>query len=211
MSEPAPHTERTPPQEQTGRVEAPDALGRVDAAFRAAPRRLFLPAAQQDYAEVDQPLPIGHGQTSSQPSTVRRMLELLDVHPGQHVLDVGCGSGWTTGLLDWLTGPDGSVVGVELEEELAQWGRSNLDGAGRGHVVVHTAQPGVLGWPEDAPYDRILVSAQARELPGQLCEQLGEPGVMVVPVAGRMLVVRRTPGAEPTVEASGHYRFVPLR
>jgi protein-L-isoaspartate(D-aspartate) O-methyltransferase len=192
-------------------VEGPDAFGRVDAALRAVPRRLFLPPAQRDYADVDQPLPIGHGQTSSQPSTVRRMLELLDVHPGHRVLDVGCGSGWTTGLLDWLTGPDGSVVGVELEEELANWGRSNLESAGRGDVVVHTAQPNVLGWPENAPYDRILVSAQARELPDQLCAQLGEPGVMVIPVAGRMLVVRRTPGVEPTVEVSGHYRFVPLR
>jgi len=192
-------------------VEAPDALGRVDAALRAVPRRLFLPAGERDYADLDQPLPIGHGQTNSQPSTVRRMLELLDVRPGQRVLDVGCGSGWTTALLDELTGPDGSVVGVELEEDLAQWGRSNLEAAGRGGVVVRTARPRVLGWPESAPYDRILVSAQATKLPDELCAQLGEPGVMVVPVAGRMLVVRRTPGSEPTVEASGHYRFVPLR
>ena len=192
-------------------MEGPDAVERVDAAMRAVPRRLFLPSAQREYADLDQPLAIGHGQTSSQPSTVRRMLELLDVQPGHRVLDVGCGSGWTSGLLDWLTGPKGAVVGVELEEELAAWGRSNLEGAGHGDVVVRTAKAGVLGWPEDAPYDRILVSAQARELPDELCEQLGEPGIMVVPVAGRMLVVRRTPGADLTVEASGHYRFVPLR
>ena len=196
---------------QTGNVVGTDAAERVDAAFRAVPRRLFLPEAQQAYAEADQPLPIGHGQTNSQPSTVRRMLELLDVRPGNRVLDVGCGSAWTTALLDELTGPDGSVVGVELEEELAIWGRSNLAAAGRTGAVVHTARPGVLGWPDDAPYDRILVSAQARELPEELSRQLAEPGVMVVPVAGRMLVVRRTPGQEPTVEASGHYRFVPLR
>jgi protein-L-isoaspartate(D-aspartate) O-methyltransferase len=196
---------------QTGDVDGPDAASRVDAAFRAVPRRLFLPAAQQAYAEADQPLPIGRGQTNSQPSTVRRMLELLDVRPGHKVLDVGCGSGWTTGLLDELVGSDGSVVGVELEDELAQWGRSNLAAAGRSRAVVHTARPGVLGWPDEAPYDRILVSAQARELPSELSDQLAEPGIMVVPVAGRMLVVRRSPGKEPSVEASGHYRFVPLR
>jgi protein-L-isoaspartate(D-aspartate) O-methyltransferase len=196
---------------QTGKVAGRDTVERVADAFAAVPRRLFLPAAQQPYAAVDQPLPIGHGQTSSQPSTVRRMLELLDVQPGNRVLDVGCGSGWTTALLDELTGPSGSVVGVELEEDLAAWGRSNLAAAGRNGAVVQTARAGVLGWPDDAPYDRILVSAQARELPAALFDQLGEPGVMVVPVAGQMFVVRRTPGAEPSVESSGHYRFVPLR
>jgi protein-L-isoaspartate(D-aspartate) O-methyltransferase len=198
-------------QVQTGRVDGADTAERVAAALRAVPRRLFLPEAQQANADADQPLPIGHGQTNSQPSTVRRMLELLEVRPGQHVLDVGCGSAWTTALLDELTGPDGSVVGVELEDELAEWGRSNLAGAGRGRAVVHTAKPGLLGWPDDAPYDRILVSAQARELPDELCAQLAEPGIMVVPVAGRMLVVRRRPGEAPAVEVTGHYRFVPLR
>jgi protein-L-isoaspartate(D-aspartate) O-methyltransferase len=192
-------------------VARQDADDRVAAAFWAVPRRLFLPQAQQPHAAVDQPLPIGHGQTSSQPSTVRRMLELLDVRPGHRVLDVGCGSCWTTALLDELTGPDGSVVGVELEEDLVVWGRANLAAAGHEGAVVRAARPGVLGWPEDAPYDRILVSAQARELPRQLCDQLAEPGVMVLPVAGQMLVVRRTPGAEPSVQATGHYRFVPLR
>ena len=196
---------------QTGKVAGHDTVDRVADAFAAVPRRLFLPPAQQPYAAVDQPLPIGHGQTSSQPSTVRRMLELLDVRPGNRVLDVGCGSGWTTALLDELTGPSGSVVGVELEEDLAVWGRANLVAAGRNGAVVQTARAGVLGWPDDAPYDRILVSAQARELPAELFDQLGEPGIMVVPVAGQMFVVRRTPGAEPSVESSGHYRFVPLR
>jgi protein-L-isoaspartate(D-aspartate) O-methyltransferase len=142
---------------------------------------------------------------------VRRMLELLDVRPGQRVLDVGCGSGWTTALLDELVGADGTVVGVELEADLVAWGRANLAAAGREGVVIQSARPGVLGWPDAAPYDRILVSAQARELPLELCEQLAEPGVMVLPVAGRMLVVRRTPGSEPSVETYGHYRFVPLR
>src|SRR5689334_18909985 len=99
-------------QVQTGPVGGPDAAGRVDAALRAVPRRLFLPEAQQAYAESDQPLPIGRGQTNSQPSTVRRMLELLDARPGDRVLDVGCGSAWTTALLDELVGHEGRVVGV---------------------------------------------------------------------------------------------------
>src|SRR4051812_9944700 len=96
----------------------PDGADQLDAAFAAAPREAFLPASHHRFAGVDEPLPIGHGQTNSQPSTVRRMLSLLDVEPGQRVLDVGSGSGWTTALLAHLVGPGGSVVGVERYADL---------------------------------------------------------------------------------------------
>ena len=105
------------------RATAPEA---VDRAFADAPRTGFLPRAQQPHAHEDQPLEIGYGQTSSQPSTVRRMLRLLDVAEGQRMLDVGSGSGWTTTLLAYLVGPAGEVVGVELLPDLALWGASNL-------------------------------------------------------------------------------------
>jgi protein-L-isoaspartate(D-aspartate) O-methyltransferase len=170
----------------------------------------FVPADQRADVAEDRPLPIGHHATNSQPSTVRDMLEVLDVLPGQRVLDVGSGSGWTTALLAELTGPEGSVVGVELVPELAVWGAANLAALDLPWAGVRVAAPGVLGAPDLAPFDRILVSAEARRLPGALVDQLGDGGRMVIPVAGRMEVVVRH-GTEVAIRRFGHYSFVPLR
>jgi len=186
------------------------AVDRVDAALAAHPRAGFLPEDQRRYALQDHPLPIGHGQTSSQPSTVARMLRMLDVPPGARVLDVGSGSGWTTALLAHLVGPTGSVLGVELEPGLAAWGAANLAATGQGWARIVLARPDVLGMPEEGPYDRILVSAEARELPTALVDQLGPAGRMVAPVAAGLSVVQRTPGGVTITRHEG-YRFVPLR
>lgn len=183
---------------------------RVAAAFRAHPREGFLPRAQVAHARWDQPLSIGHGQTSSQPSTVARMLLLLDVPVGARVLDVGSGSGWTTALLAHLTGPDGTVIGVELEPDLAAWGAANLAATGQPWARIVRAAPHVLGVPAEAPYDRILVSAEAKALPTALVDQLGVPGRMVAPVAAGLAIVDRTAEGTRVVRHEG-YRFVPLR
>ena len=182
----------------------------VDAAFVAVPRAGFLPKAAVDRASFDGPIPIGYGQTNSQPRTVADMLRILDVRPGHRVLDVGSGSGWTTALLAYLTGPDGEVVGVELEPELARWGAGNVAAAGRPWARVQDATPGVLGVPARAPYDRILVSAGATAMPTALLEQLADPGRLVVPVAGWMRLVVREGGHDET-STHGAFRFVPLR
>jgi protein-L-isoaspartate(D-aspartate) O-methyltransferase len=178
----------------------------------AVPRRGFLPRAQRRHDARDVPLPIGYGQTNSQPTTVRQMLELLDVQPGDRVLDVGAGSGWTTALLAWLTGPTGSVTGVERVPELVEFGAANLTGAGMPWASIRAAHAGALGLPDKGPYDRILVSAQAHALPEELVAQLAPGGVMVAPVAGRMLRIRDQPEADggPVIEEYGWYRFVPL-
>lgn len=180
----------------------------VSAAFEAHPREGFLPPGSRNRAAYDGPIEIGRGQTNSQPRTVDAMLRLLDVRPGQRILDVGAGSGWTTALLAHLTGPSGEVVGVEIEPELVEFGSANLQRTGQPWATLRAAEPGVLGVPEEAPYHRILVSAEPDDLPQELVEQLAEDGVLVIPVAGTMLRVVN-PGA--VVTEHGSYRFVPLR
>jgi protein-L-isoaspartate(D-aspartate) O-methyltransferase len=188
-----------------------DVEQRVRAAFDGVRREDFLPPDQRANAALDRALPIGYDQTNSQPRTVANMLALLDVRSGQRVLDVGSGSGWTTALIGRLVGPDGRVVAVELVPELVEWSRDNLASYAMPWVSVRQAERGRLGVPEEAPYDRVLVSAEASELPYSLVDQLGEPGLMVVPVAGRLLTVERRAGEEPQIRKHGHYAFVPLR
>ena len=185
---------------------APDA---VSQAFAATPRAAFLSRDQVRFAGVDRPLPIGHGQTNSQPSTVRDMLVSLDVSPGMHVLDVGSGSAWTTALLAHLVGPAGSVLGVEVLPDLVERGRAALASVQRDWARIEQAQDGVLGWPDQAPYDAVLVSAEATRLPLPLVAQMRDGAVMVVPVARRLLRVTRT-GHDVEVVALGDYVFVPL-
>ncbi len=173
-------------------------------------RTAYLPPEVRDRAGDDAPVQIGHGQTNSQPRTVADMLRLLDPRPGQRVLDVGCGSGWTTALLSRLVGPDGTVLGVELEPALVAMSRRHLAAQHVERVRVEAADPDELGRPAEAPYDAILVSAEARELPQPLLDQLGDPGRMVIPVRGVMLLVERRDGEVRTTR-HGNYRFVPLR
>ncbi len=182
----------------------------VDAAFAAVERADFLREHDRARADVDAPFAIGLGQTNSQPRTVRAMLELLEVERGHRVLDVGAGSGWTTALLGHLVGPTGSVLGLELEPELAQWGAENLSRQDLARTELRPADPEQLGAPAEAPFDRILVSAAARRLPDELVEQLTDDGVMVVPVGSAMTRVRRT-AAGDDVTTHGAYSFVPLR
>ncbi|MBM6404682.1 protein-L-isoaspartate carboxylmethyltransferase [Phycicoccus sp. CSK15P-2] len=193
-------------------MPGPDAL---DIAFAAHPREHFLPRAVVAEAGTDGPLSIGYGQTNSQPRTVRAMLELLDVRPGHRVLDVGAGSGWTTALLAELTGSGGVVIGVERVPQLVERAAAAVGGALLGWASVRSAQPGRLGAPDDGPFNRILVSAMAETLPTELVAQLTPGGVLVVPVAGRMLRVVRgeqpdDDPAAPSVTEHGTYRFVPL-
>jgi protein-L-isoaspartate(D-aspartate) O-methyltransferase len=188
------------------------AVARVRAAMAAQPRERFLPASERRRASYDGPLDIGHGQTNSQPRTVRAMLELLDVHRGQRVLDVGSGSGWTTALLAELVGPTGSVLGLERVADLVVTGAENVQAAGMPWARVRAAVPGVLGAPDEGPFDRVLVSAMATRLPSELVEQLTPDGILVVPVGGRMVRVVRDGSAPDGLLLSehGHYRFVPL-
>ena len=193
---------------------------RIAEAFARVPREPFLPMAERQNASDNVPLPIGQGQTNSQPSTVADMLRLLDPQPGDVVLDLGSGSGWTSMLLAVLVGPTGRVVGVERHAQLVESSREAIEAvtaefADRetlAEVAIHEAAPGALGLPAEAPFDRILASAGADSLPDELVDQLAVGATMVIPVAGEMLrVVRGGTGAdELTITRHGWYRFVPL-
>lgn len=181
----------------------------ITEAMAAVPRAGFLPPEVQHLADEDTALPLGFDQTNSQPRTVAHMLHLLQVKPGHSVLDVGAGSGWSTALLGHLVGETGRVLGLELVPELAQQALSNLAQRSMEWAQVRQADPEVFGAPQEAPFDRILVSAEAQELPDSLVAQLCDGGVMVVPVRGEMLkVIKR--GADIEVSRHGPYRFVPL-
>ena len=138
-------------------------------------------------------------------------LDLLDAQPGQRALDVGSGSGWTSALLGELVGSEGSVIGVDVVPELVAMARENL-GSRRPWVRIELAGAHVLGWPDEGPYDRILVSADGGRVPADLESQLAPGGRMILPAASEMMVVERAPdGALTRRRADGLFSFVPLR
>ena len=142
-------------------------------AFVAINRKDFVPEDYAEEAYEDYPLPLGStGQTISQPTTVAFMLELLDPRKGEKVLDVGSGSGWTTALLVRLVGESGEVIGVEIIPELVELGNNNLKKYNFKNAEILRAEKNI-GLPKKAPFDKILVSAAAEDLPKKLMEQLG--------------------------------------
>lgn len=181
----------------------------IDKAFKDAPRRNFLPEEVRSSADLDIPLPIGSGQTNSQPSTVAIMLRWLDVEPGDKVLDVGSGSGWTSALLASLTGRRGKVHAVELLRELLEFGRDNCRRLNIKNVRFHQAGKD-FGWSQEAPYDRILVSAAADDMPEELLDQLKAPGRMVVPVRNTVYVIDKDEKGNMTEREEPGFMFVPL-
>jgi protein-L-isoaspartate(D-aspartate) O-methyltransferase len=182
---------------------------RVLEAMATVPRELFVPEAVRRRAYRDAALPIGHGQTISQPYMVARIAEALALRPGELVLDVGTGSGYQAAVLAEL-GTD--VVTIERLLELAEQARANLAAAGYPQVEVRVGD-GTLGVPDRAPFDAIAVAAAAPAFPETLYEQLRPRGRLVVPVGGqraqRLEVIVRSPEG-PAVVHSVPCRFVPL-
>jgi len=181
---------------------------RVLAAMARVPRHLFVPESERDAAYDDRPLPIGHGQTISQPYIVAYMTQALEIRRSDRVLEIGTGSGYQAAVLAELAG---QVFTMEIVEPLAERSRATLAGLGYRNVEVRTGN-GYLGWPEEAPFDRIIVTAAPEAVPPALEAQLAEGGIMVIPVGAPtqvLTVIRRTAGGL-TTEQTLPVLFVPM-
>ncbi len=182
---------------------------RVLAVMGRTPREAFVPPDQQPFAYDDRPLPIGYGQTISQPLIVALMTQYLDLTGKERVLELGTGSGYQTAILAQLAA---RVVSVERIPDLAEKATRVLDIMGYGNIEVHIAED-TLGWSAGAPYDAIIATAGAPCVPDELVAQLAIGGRLVIPVGSRytqelVKVTRREKGN--LVENLGGCRFVPL-
>ncbi len=182
---------------------------RVLAAMAAIPREFFVDETQQALAYEDRALPIDSGQTISQPLMVATMTQALQLRGEERVLEIGAGSGYQTTILARLAG---HVYSVERIQQLACTAFKRVSKLGCANVTIYVGD-GSLGWPEQAPYDRIIVTAAAPEVPARLFDQLVSWGMMVIPVGKQdrqeLLVVHRAPWG-PEVRSLGGCLFVPL-
>jgi protein-L-isoaspartate(D-aspartate) O-methyltransferase len=183
---------------------------RVLEALRRVRRHLFVPPEQQAYAYEDRPLPIGHGQTISQPFIVALMTDLLDAQTGDRVLEVGTGSGYQAAVLAELAS---QVYTIEIIPDLAQSAGERLARLYRN--VEARAGDGYHGWPEAAPFDGIVVTAAASHIPPPLVQQLKPGGRMVIPVGSRfsvqqLVLVEKNEAGRVTTRQLLPVAFVPL-
>lgn len=181
-------------------------------AFESVARADFLPSEFESEADADIPLPIGHGQMGLQPSTVAVMLELLEPRPGQRILTIGSGSGWAAGLLAYVVGDEGKVVAFEGLNELFEECQQNLekfDFIKSGRIECLLGE-GKDGYPPEAPFDRILVTASAEEIPPSLRGQLMLSGKMVLPIRNHLCYFEKRSEDELYKEEFPGFVFIPL-
>ena len=184
---------------------------RVLAALSTVPRHRFVPGDLAAHAYENRPLAIGHGQTISQPYIVAIMTDLLDLEPGDRVLEIGTGSGYQAAILAELVE---SVLTIEIVPALARRSTALLTELGYDNVETRLAD-GYDGWSEAAPFDAIVVTAAAGHVPPPLIEQLASPGRMIIPVGSRFMVqqlvlLTKSAAGEITLDQILPVRFVPL-
>ncbi len=192
---------------------------KVERALLNVPRELFVPENYRDLAYADAPLPIGKGQTISAPHMVALMTELLNLDEGMKVLEIGTGSGYQAAVIAEIVAPKnskkpGKVITIERIPELAEFARRNLERAGYIDRVKVVVGDGTLGYPKEAPYDRIIVTAAAPDIPKPLLEQLKPGGRMVIPVGNKYLqylyIVDKTSSGKIIINKDIPCVFVPL-
>jgi len=181
-------------------------------AFRAIDRADFVPEPLRHQAYINQPLPIGYGQTISQPYTVTFMLELLQPQPGQSILDIGAGSGWQTALLAQVVGPTGHVIALERINQLADQCRLNLSRYNfirEGIVEVH-AQNAQAGVPDKDPFARIISAAQVIKIPQAWLDQLANNGRLITPQGSSLIVIDKLSEQDYRQKEYPGFAFVPF-
>lgn len=181
---------------------------RVLAAMRKIERHKFVPGIHVSAAYEDHPLPIGHGQTISQPYIVALMTELCDLDGKEKVLEIGTGSGYQAAVLSLLAK---EVYTIEIVEPLGKSARARLAGMGFGNVEVRIAD-GYLGWPEKAPFDVIILTASPPKIPSSLVDQLAEGGILVAPEGdySQELIKITKKGGTVSKRTITYVRFVPM-
>lgn len=191
---------------KTGYLKTP----RIIRAFLKVDRALFVPKELRHQAYYNAPLPIGYGQTISQPLTVAFMLEKLEPQAGDKILDLGSGSGWQTALLAEIVGKKGKIFAAEIISELLKMGKQNIKKLDYQNVKFHLAKPGILGWPAQAPFDKIIAAAAAKALPQQLVNQLKPGGRMILPIQNSIWQIDKTRSGRIKKQEFPGFAFVPL-
>jgi protein-L-isoaspartate(D-aspartate) O-methyltransferase len=193
---------------------------KVERAFRKVPREEFVLPEMRSEAYSDTPLPILCGQTISAPHMCVIMCEVMDLEPGMKILEVGAGSGYHAALCAEIVAPEGvrnvgHIHTIEIVDDLIAFARANLERTGYSNKVTLIHGDGGKGIPEQAPFDRILVTAAAPSVPPPLFEQLAKNGIMLVPVGGRgfyqeLMVIKKTGDGKIGTKSWGGVAFVPL-
>ena len=186
---------------------------KVIEAFRKVPRELFVAEERKEESYGDYPLPIGEGQTISQPTTVMIMTQALELKEGDKVLEVGSGSGYQAAIIANIVGDNGKVISTEIVDELVESAKSNIKKLKLKNVEI-IKHDGSKGYDKEAPYDKIIITAACPKIPKKVISQLKENGIIVAPVGNmneQAMIKGRKIKEELVEENLGNFMFVPLK